>query len=105
MKRLTVRMSDRLHGKLRSAARARDVSLNELVTSALEQALEGPPVEDQKPTARDEQTARLRLALGHLAEKPVKPAVPRPNRELPIKLSPGSKPLSQTIIEDREDRL
>ena len=106
MKRLTVRMSDRLHGKLRAASRARDVSLNEVVTSAREQALdEGPPAEDERPSARDELTARLRLALGHLAEKPAKPTVSRPNRDLPIELPPGSKPLSHTIIEDREDRL
>ena len=104
MKRLTVRMSEKLHRELQRLSRERDLSLNEVVTTTLERAVDEEHLRSpERSMTRKEETAVLREALkDHLLAPRRGRPLTRPSFE-PIKLPPGSKLMSETILEDRED--
>ena len=104
MKRLTVRMSEKLHRELQRLSRERDLSLNEVVTTTLERAVdEGHWPSSERSMTRKEETNILREALkDHLVAPRTERPVKRPSFT-PIKLPPGSKLMSETMSEDRED--
>jgi plasmid stability protein len=112
MARITLRLPDELHRRLRVAAREAGRSLNEEIVTILTERLDGES-ERQDETPLQRERRRIREALGDLVVdfRPEDFAPffhPLPDdfdrdaffNSLP-RLDP---PLSQTIIEDREDR-
>ena len=112
MTRLTLRLPDDLHDRLRNASSQTGQSLNQTIVSALSAALdETSPDADQSPLR--EQLQQVRAALGDLI---VEIDVSRFLAELGLadthsgeetlrSLPSLDPPLSITVIEDREDRV
>jgi len=125
--RITIEVPDALHERLVNVARQTDTPLNGTIVRLIEQALttdaqvarpdgeatrtDGEAAHAELLSRRDQEVARIRAALGPLAEQPEDRERPKKSpldalsaaefrRRMPI-LDP---PLSQTIIEGREDR-
>lgn len=109
MARVTLRLPESLHARLVAESRATDRSLNELIVESLETRL--PDV----PSSVDEKRELMRKALGDLlvSVDEVMPLWPGEEEDAPVltheelvaRLPRLDPPLSQTIIEDREDRV
>jgi len=107
MIRLTVRLPDDLHGRLVKRSRAAGKSLNQLIVEGAAYAASGGPA----PQLSERE--RWRLALGDLLadtealfEEPGDEDTPLLSYEELDRIMPRlDPPLSQTIIEDREDRV
>ena len=105
--RLTLRLRDRLHDQLVARGRACGKSLNQTIVDSLWEAVLFPRVE---PLTEAE---RLRLALADITipadelfpDEPLDDSIPALTHEELMRLMPVlDPPLSQTVIEDREDR-
>ena len=114
MARVTLRLPEDLHRRLRSASERTGSSLNELIVAALSDALARAEVADESEGSLLEQVQHLRRALGDLVvEVDVSHLSPqlRPREDLPdtdtLRRSMPElvPPLSATIISDREDRV
>ncbi|MBI4493873.1 MAG: toxin-antitoxin system HicB family antitoxin [Chloroflexi bacterium] len=112
MARVTLRLPEELHRRLRAASERTGASLNQLIVAALREALARDAVVDQAEEALLEQVQHIRSALGDLAvELDVNHLPPhlRPREDLPhpdtLRRSMPElvPPLSATIVEDRED--
>lgn len=113
MARVTLRLPEDLHRRLRSASERTGSSLNELIVAALSEALARGEMADESEGSLLEQVQHVRRALGDLVvEVDVSHLPPdlRPSEELPDtdtlrqampELIP---PLSTTISTDRDDR-
>ncbi len=114
MVRITLRLPDKLHARVRKASQRRGVSLNELIVSSLEETFDPSDTSSSREDSVAARAKRLRAMLGNLVVRTEPPRVPSilpldataEQREafrnsMPI-LDP---PLSQTIIEEREDRV
>jgi hypothetical protein len=113
MTRVTLRLPDDLHQRLRAACFQTGVSLNQFIVATLNEAVARGEVvgEEEKPLL--EQVRHIRAALSELVVELDTSQLPphlRPGNDLPDsaefmqslpKLDP---PLSATIIADREDR-
>ncbi|HYU18789.1 MAG TPA: YlcI/YnfO family protein [Chloroflexota bacterium] len=113
MARLTLRLPDDLHRRMRAASERTGASLNQLIVAALSDALARQAAEGQTKDPLDEQVQHVRRALGDLAvelEMSYLPLHLRPREDLPdpdtLRQSMPElvPPLSATIIADREDR-
>jgi uncharacterized protein (DUF1778 family) len=112
--RLTLRLPEDLHRRLRSTAERTGSSLNQLIVAALSQALAWDELIDQEEGSVREQVQHVRWALGELAVEMETPRLPpdlRPSEDLPdtdtLRRSMPElvPPLSVTIRADREDRI
>lgn len=108
MARLTLRLPETLHDRLVERSRAGGKSLNETIVDCLHQGLMAP-----KLTSLSE-ADRFRLALADILipadelfpDEPLDDSTPLLTHEELIRLMPIlDPPLSQTVIEDREDRV
>ncbi len=114
MSRITLRLPDDLHRRLRAVSQRAGVSLNQLVMRNLDQALAGQEETAEKDSPLMDQVRHIRVALGDLAvELDIDHLPPhlRPGEDLPDRatfmksLPQLEPPLSATIAADREDRL
>lgn len=114
MTRVTLRLPENLHQRLRVISQKHRVSLNQLIIATLNEALAQDEGAAQEEKSLVEQVQYIRMALGDLAvELDVSQFPPhlRPGEELPDReefmqsLPQLSPPMSRTIIEDREDRI
>ena len=110
MARVTLRLPDALHARLVAESRATYRSLNELIVESLQARL------PEEPMSADEKRERMRKALGDLLVDvddimPLWPGEEEDDspllthEELAARLPKLDPPISQTIIEDREDRV
>jgi len=109
MARVTLRLPDSLHARLVAESRAKNRSLNELIVDSLETRL------PKEPMSIDEKRERMRKALGDLLVDvdEVMPLWPGEDENTPLltheelqaRLPRLDPPMSQTVIEDREDRV
>lgn len=113
MPRVTLRLPDDLHRRLRSTSERTGVSLNQLIVAALSEVLARGEVVDQAEGSLLEQVQHIRRALADLAVELDLRHVPphlRPSEGLPdtdtLRQSMPAliPPLSATISADREDR-
>lgn len=113
MARVTLRLPENLHRRLRSTSERTGSSLNELIVAALSEALSRGEVVGQAEGSLLEQVQHIRWALGDLAVAVDASHLPphlRPSEDLPDtdtlrRSMPELLPaLSATIIADREDR-
>ncbi len=113
MPRVTMRLPEDLHRRLRSASERTGASLNQLIVAALSVALAWGEVADQAEGSLLEQVEHVRRALGDLAIELDLQHVPpylRPSEGLPdtdtLRQSMPAliPPLSATISPDHEDR-
>ncbi len=113
MARVTLRLPEDLHRRLRSTSERTGSSLNELIVAALSQALAQGEVAGQAESSLLEQVQHVRRALGDLAVEVDARHLPphlRPSDDLPdtdtLRQSMPAlvPPLSATISADREDR-
>ncbi len=114
MSRVTVRLPDSLHQRLRVISQRSGVSLNQLITRSLDEAVASQEEASADESPLLEQVRHIRTALGALAMELDTNGLPphlRPGEDLPgvaafmrslPKLEP---PLSATIADDREDRV
>lgn len=107
MARVTLRLPEPLHARLVEESRATDRSLNELIVESLEARLPEAP-------SADEKRERMRRALGPLLVSaddllpPWEDEQDTPlltHEELRARLPRLDPPMSQTIIDEREDRV
>ena len=113
MARVTLRLPEDLHRRLRGASERTGASLNQLIIAALSQALARDAVASEAENPLFEQVRHIQRALGDLAVELDTSYLPphlRPREDLPDpdtlresmpELAPA---LSATIIADREDR-
>lgn len=113
MTRVTLRLPEELHRRLRAASTRTGSSLNELIVAALNTALSRDHTASRTEHSLQDQIRYVRMALGELALDPDMnhlPAHLRRDEDLPgpdvlrhslPELVPS---LSDTIIADREDR-
>jgi len=116
--RITIEVPDALHERLVEVSRRTDTPLDGTIVRLVEQALahvartDGEATHAEPMSRRDEEVARIRAALGPLVEHSEDRERPKKGpldalsaaefrRRMP-KLDP---PLSQTIIDGREDRI
>ncbi len=113
MPRVTLRLPDDLHRRLRAASERTGASLNQLIVAALSEALAREAAADQAEGSLLEQVQRVRRALGDLVvELDLQHGPPylRPSEGLPDtdtlrqSMPVLMPPLSATISADREDR-
>ena len=113
MARVTLRLPDDLHRRLRAASQQAGASLNELIVATLSEALAHGRVLGQGQDPLLEQVQHVRRALGDLVVELDWSALPphlQPSRDLADSdtlrqsLPELVPPLSATIIADREDR-
>lgn len=113
MPRVTLRLPEDLHRRLRSTSERTGTSLNQLIVAALSAALARSEVADQAEGSLLEQVEHVRRTLGDLAVELDLRHVPpylRPSEDLPdtdtLRRSMPSlvPPLSATMSADREDR-
>ena len=113
MARVTLRLPEDLHARLRSAAERSGTSLNQLMIAALTEGLERQAPSPKSGDSLREQVAYLRRALGSLAVDLSTGLLPphlQPGRDYPDSDTLRSSmpeldpPLSTTIIADRVDR-
>lgn len=113
MPRVTLRLPEDLHRRLRSTSERTGTSLNQLIVAALSEALARGEVADQAEGSLLEQVQHVRRTLGDLAVELDLQHVPpylRPSEDLPdtdtLRRSMPAliPPLSATISADREDR-
>ncbi len=113
MARVTLRLPEDLHRRLRAASERSGASLNQLIIAALSDALARDAVEEQAKDPLLEQVQHIRRALGELAVELDTSYLPphlRPREDVPdadtLRQSMPElvPPLSATIISDREDR-
>ena len=113
MTRITLRLPDELHRRLRAVSQEAGTSLNQTIVTILDGATNGERKSSEKLSLREAERRRLRAALGdHLADLDVDSllslvphAVPVSSHEELQRMMPKlDPPLSRTIIEDREDR-
>ncbi len=114
MARVTLRLPEDLHRRLRSASERTGSSLNELIVAALSEALARDELNGQAEGSLLQQVQHVRRALGDLVvEVDVSHLPPqlRPQDDLPdtdtLRQSMPAlvPPLSATISADREDRI
>ena len=114
MGRVTLRLPDDLHGRLRSTSIRTGSPLNELIVSAVAEALERVDSRDDPEDSLLEEIRHVRLALGDLVIDTGMIELPygrQPNEDLADtdtlreSMLPLAPPLSATIEDDREDRL
>lgn len=112
MARVTLRLPEHLHRRLRAVSERTGTSLNQLIVDALCDALARDAVEVQAKDPLLEQVQNIRRALGDLAFELDTSCLPphlRPGEDLPdadtLRQSMPTlvPPLSTTIIADRED--
>lgn len=115
MARVTLRLPDHLHSRVRKLSHERGVSLNELIVDSLETTVALQATNDQEEDIRKTRIERLRASLGDLV-------VDVDISDFPVELYPNAQvmldrdalfqslpvldpPLSRTVIEEREDRV
>ena len=112
MARVTLRLPDDLHRRLRIASERDGVSLNQLMVAALRDSLGRGPGAGTPDGPLGEQSRYIRRALGDLAielDTSILPLGLRPSEELPDpdalrqRMPDLTPPLSATIIADRAD--
>ncbi len=108
MARVTLRLPESLHARLIAASRAAGKSLNELIVESLEERLPA----QSRDVGTDRELFRAALADLLVSADEVLPPWPEEadtplltHEELQNRLPVLSPPLSQTIIDDREDRV
>ena len=113
MARVTLRLPEDLHRRLRSTSERTGASLNQLIVAALSEALVRGEVAGQTESSPLEQAQHVRRALGELAAEVDASHLPphlRPSEDLPdtdtLRQSMPElvPPLSATISADRDDR-
>ena len=113
MTRVTLRLPDDLHQRLRAAAQRTGAPLNQLIVATLSEALMGDDLVGKDESPLMEQVQHIRTALSGLAVDLDANQLPphlRPGDELPDRaafqqsLPTLDPPISATIIADREDR-
>lgn len=113
MARITLRLPDDLHRQLQSSSRQSGKSLNQTIVDALSDQLRQCSEEDSEETPQEKERRRIREALGDLVVDfrpedyaPLFRPLPKNfDREALFRSMPRlDPPLSQTIIEDREER-
>lgn len=114
MARVTLRLPEDLHHRLRATSERTGSSLNQLVVAALSETLARGEVAGEAEGSLLEQVQHVRLALGDLAVEVDASHLPpylRPSEDLPdtdaLRQSMPQliPPLSATISADREDRV
>ena len=114
MARVTVRLPEDLHCRLRAAAERTRTSLNQLIITTLSDALARDAAASQAVDPLFEQAQHVRRALGDLAiELDLNHLPPhlRPREDLPSSdalrrsMPQLVPPLSATIIADRDDHV
>lgn len=112
--RVTLRLPDDLHQRLRAISRSSGASLNQLIVAALSAGAVREDEADKAGSALAGQVQHIRAALGDLAVELDASRLPphlRPGGDLPdrsafVRSLPALRPpLSATILADREDRL
>lgn len=112
MTRLTLRLPDSLHRRLLALSAEAGTSLNQLIVGALSEAATRPRPQPGQEDSLRERVQRLRAALGDMVVE-IDPAdfpawvefrdkLPS-HEELARMLPRLDPPLSQTIIEEREE--
>jgi HicB family len=113
MARVTLRLPEDLHRRLRAVSQHRGASLNQLIVAILSEAQAHGRLLDQTQDPLLEQVQHVRRALGDLVVELDWSALPphlQPGEDLPDaetlrhSLPELVPPLSATIIADREDR-
>ena len=113
MARVTLRLPDDLHRRLRAASQKRGLSLNDLAIATLSHALAQGNADGEAEDRLFKQVQQIRSVLGGLAvelDANALPAELRPGGDLPDvdtirqSIPELAPPLSVTIIADREDR-
>jgi len=113
MTRVTLRLPEELHARLRATSQRTGTSLNQLVVTTLRDAVAHEDQANNPESALMEQVHHIRTALGGLAVELDSSQFPphlRPGEDLPDRASfmrslPRlNPPLSKTVIADREDR-
>ena len=112
MVRVTLRLPEDLHRRLRAVSQRTGTSLNQLVVAVLGQAVARDDGATEDESYLKEQVNHIRTALGDLAVELDTDQLPshlRPGEDLPDRavfartLPKLSPPLSATIIADREE--
>ncbi len=114
MTRVTLRLPDELHQRLRVASQKAGTSLNQLIVTALNETVDGEEEAGREKDSLMEQVRHIRTILGDLVVEidpsqfppEVRPRPGLPKREELMKLLPRlNPPLSATLAEEREDRI
>lgn len=112
MSRVTVRLPDDLHRRLRAVSQRTGVSLNQLIMRSLDETLAGQEENAEEESPLMEQVRHLRTALSDIVVELDTDRLPphlRPGEDLPDctafarSLPNLDPPLSATIVADREE--
>ncbi len=114
MTRVTLRLPDELYQRLQALSQRSGASLNGAIVSTLNDALPPRDSTTERQTPLQEEISRLRVVLADLIEdvdvtrfpESVRPSGSPVDREAFLASMPRlNPPISQTIIEEREDRI